>query len=75
MRSGNNFSQFFHSKFDLLIDGENTQETKANIEVNPQQVTKWINDEWIVAGHIPYSPRRSVPENGAWSKTARAAYA
>ncbi|MBU4680429.1 hypothetical protein KC222_00175 [Cedecea davisae] len=35
------------------------------MDVIPQQVTRWINEEWIVVGHILYSPRRAVPENGA----------
>ena len=30
--------------------------------VNPQQVTKWVNDGWVVDNHTLYSPRRSVPE-------------
>lgn len=43
----------------------NKAEFARRMEVNPQQVTKWVNDGWIVEGHILYSPRRSVPENGA----------
>jgi len=31
MRSGNNFSQFFRQKFDLLIDAGNIEDTKAKI--------------------------------------------
>ncbi|HCF7883749.1 TPA: hypothetical protein NIU34_000917 [Klebsiella oxytoca] len=31
--------------------------------VNPQQVTKWVNDGWIAKNHTLYSPRRTVPEN------------
>lgn len=30
------------------------------IGVNPQQVTKWVNDGWIVVGDMLYSPRRHV---------------
>ncbi|MDI3359761.1 hypothetical protein QQF21_17155 [Lelliottia sp. V89_10] len=45
--------------------GGNKAEFARKMEVNPQQVTKWIRDGWIVVGHILYSPRRSVPENGA----------
>ncbi|MCD9436951.1 hypothetical protein LVA97_31415, partial [Klebsiella pneumoniae] len=33
-----------------------------HMEVNPQQVTKWVNDGWVVDNHTLYSPRRSVPE-------------
>lgn len=33
-----------------------------HMRVNPQQVTKWINDEWIVAGNKLYAPRREIPE-------------
>lgn len=33
-----------------------------HMEVNPQQVTKWVNDGWVVDNHMLYSPRRSVPE-------------
>lgn len=43
----------------------NKAEFARRMEVNPQQVTKWINDGWIVDGHILYSPRRAIPENGA----------
>ncbi|WP_213894314.1 polysaccharide deacetylase family protein [Raoultella ornithinolytica] len=33
-----------------------------HMEVNPQQVTKWVNDGWIVENHTLYSPRRQLPE-------------
>ncbi|EMU5527938.1 TPA: hypothetical protein L8Q26_004832 [Klebsiella pneumoniae] len=33
-----------------------------HMEVNPQQVTKWVNDGWVVDNHTLYSPRRIVPE-------------
>ena len=32
-------------------------------EVNPQQVTKWINAEWIVVDGTIYSPKRKVARN------------
>ncbi|EPL2474555.1 TPA: hypothetical protein ACTYTC_001282 [Klebsiella pneumoniae] len=34
-----------------------------HMDVTPQQVTKWVNDSWIVVNHTLYSPRRTVPEN------------
>lgn len=43
----------------------NQSEFARRMEVNRQQVTRWISEDWIVVGHILYSPRRSVPENGA----------
>lgn len=30
-------------------------------DVKPQQVTKWINSEFIVINHALYSPRRDLP--------------
>ncbi len=29
--------------------------------VKPQQITKWINGQFIVVDHILYSPRRELP--------------
>ncbi|SFN76597.1 hypothetical protein SAMN05216516_1207 [Izhakiella capsodis] len=31
--------------------------------VNRQQVTKWLNDGWIVSGNWIYSPRRELPKS------------
>ncbi|SMB46735.1 conserved hypothetical protein [Serratia proteamaculans] len=43
--------------------GGNKSAFARHMDVNPQQVTKWINDGWIVDNHMLYSPRRDVPEN------------
>jgi hypothetical protein len=43
----------------------NKAEFARHMNVIPQQVTKWINAEWIVVGHTLYSPRRSVPQDSA----------
>ncbi len=43
----------------------NKSEFARKMDVTPQQVTKWIADNWIVVGHTLYSPKRTVPENGA----------
>lgn len=43
--------------------GGNKSAFARHMGVNPQQVTKWINDGWIVDNHRLYSPRRDVPEN------------
>lgn len=49
--------------------GGNKSAFARQMGVNPQQVTKWIKDKWIVDNHTLYSPRRplkpedSVPEN------------
>jgi hypothetical protein len=34
------------------------------MEVNRQQVTKWLADGWVVVGDILYSPKREIPANG-----------
>ena len=34
-----------------------------HMDVNPQQITKWVNDGWIIVNHTLYTPRRTVPEN------------
>ncbi|HBE9079103.1 hypothetical protein ABQ313_21070 [Serratia fonticola] len=49
---------------DFYFDG-NRSAFARHMGATPQQVTKWINGEWIVINHHLYSPRRegSVPEN------------
>lgn len=42
--------------------GGNKAAFARHMGVNPQQVTKWINDEWIVVANKLYAPRREVPE-------------
>lgn len=32
------------------------------MQVNSQQITKWVRDEWIVHNHKIYAPRREIPE-------------
>jgi hypothetical protein len=39
----------------------NKAEFARHMDVLPQQVTKWINDEWIVVDGKIYSPRRDIP--------------
>ncbi|BEO75157.1 MULTISPECIES: hypothetical protein [Serratia] len=43
--------------------GGNKSAFARHMAVNPQQVTKWVADGWIVDNHTLYSPRRTVPEN------------
>ena len=43
--------------------GGNKSAFARHMDVNPQQVTKWVNDGWIIVNHTLYSPRRTVPEN------------
>lgn len=38
----------------------NQSEFARHLGVNRQQVTKWINDEWIVVGNKLYAPRREI---------------
>lgn len=33
----------------------------ASCGVKPQQVTQWINKDFIVVDHVLYSPRRELP--------------
>ncbi|WOL24260.1 hypothetical protein fHeYen801_050c [Yersinia phage fHe-Yen8-01] len=40
--------------------GGNKSAFARHMEVNPQQVTKWVNDEWIVVGNTLYAPRREI---------------
>ncbi|MCK1117835.1 hypothetical protein MX040_00350 [Serratia marcescens] len=43
--------------------GGNKSAFARHMAVNPQQVTKWVADGWIVDNHMLYSPRREIPEN------------
>lgn len=40
---------------------DNKSEFAKACKVLPQQITKWINSEFIVVDHMLYSPRRSLP--------------
>lgn len=42
--------------------GGNKSAFARHMDVTPQQVTKWVNDGWIIVNHTLYSPRRTVPE-------------
>ncbi|EOH0527750.1 hypothetical protein ACLMVZ_002393 [Klebsiella aerogenes] len=46
---------------DMYFNG-NKSAFARHMGVNPQQVTKWVNDGWVVDNHTLYSPRRCVPE-------------
>ncbi|HGW6120621.1 hypothetical protein AB6V67_03495 [Serratia marcescens] len=50
--------------------GGNKSAFARHMAVNPQQVTKWVADGWIVDNHTLYSPRRTVPENITSANTA-----
>ena len=41
--------------------GGNNSEFARFMGVNRQQVTRWINERWIVVGNSLYSPRREIP--------------
>ncbi|XWR68663.1 hypothetical protein AHYW_001745 [Providencia manganoxydans] len=32
----------------------------AKLDIKPQQVTQWINKDFIVINHVLYSPRRDL---------------
>ncbi|PQQ35668.1 hypothetical protein C6H68_23910 [Photorhabdus luminescens] len=40
--------------------GGNQSKFALHIHVTPQQVTKWIDGNWIVVNGILYSPKRSI---------------
>ncbi|HDL7535694.1 TPA: hypothetical protein ROW14_003146 [Yersinia enterocolitica] len=40
----------------------NQSEFARHMNVNRQQVTKWLNDGWVVINHQIFSPQRDVPE-------------
>lgn len=40
--------------------GGNKSAFARHVGVIPQQVTKWINDKWIIVDGVLYSPRREV---------------
>ncbi|QKJ88035.1 hypothetical protein PMPD1_3102 [Paramixta manurensis] len=42
--------------------GGNQSEFARHMGVNRQQVTRWINESWIVINDVMYSPRREIPE-------------
>jgi len=42
--------------------GGNQSEFARVMNVNRQQVTKWINDQWVVFDGVLYSPRRTIPK-------------
>ncbi|CNE43010.1 MULTISPECIES: hypothetical protein [Yersinia] len=39
----------------------NQSEFARHMDVNRQQVTKWLNDGWVVINHQLFSPKRDVP--------------
>lgn len=40
----------------------NQADFARHMGVTPQQVTKWINDGWLVSKDTLYSPKRTIPE-------------
>lgn len=44
---------------DLFFDGNKSAFAKS-MSVTPQQVTKWVNDDWIIVDGTLYSPRRDL---------------
>lgn len=43
-----------------LFFGRNKSAFAKSMNVTPQQVTKWVNDEWIIIDGTLYSPRRDL---------------
>ncbi|MBW5840757.1 hypothetical protein H0I54_02895 [Yersinia kristensenii] len=50
------------TEFIIINFGGNKAAFARHMGVTPQQVTKWVNDEWIVVGNKLYAPRREVPK-------------
>jgi hypothetical protein len=44
----------------LIKHGDNKSQFAHSINVRPQQITEWVNKEFIVANGILYSPRREL---------------
>lgn len=45
-----------------LFYGGNKSAFAKSMNVTPQQVTKWVNDDWVIIDGTIYSPRRDLPE-------------
>ncbi|EBJ4060799.1 hypothetical protein DT821_17840, partial [Salmonella enterica] len=59
LKQSNRLVMKLSEHIDLFFDGNKSAFAKS-MSVTPQQVTKWVNDDWIIVDGTLYSPRRDL---------------